>query len=45
MVLFEIHRRFKGHFLNELRVSFKDPFDGFKYPSENQVLLVYTLIW
>ena len=23
MVLFEIYRRFKGHFLNELRVSFK----------------------
>ena len=23
MVLFEIHQRFKGHFLNELRVSFK----------------------
>ena len=24
MVLFEIHQRFKGHFLNELRVSFKE---------------------
>ena len=24
MALFEIHQRFKGHFLNELRVSFKD---------------------
>ena len=23
MILFEIHQRFKGHFLNELRVSFK----------------------
>ena len=23
MVLFKIHQRFKGHFLNELRVSFK----------------------
>ena len=23
MVLFEIHQRFKGHFLNKLRVSFK----------------------
>ena len=23
MVLLEIHQRFKGHFLNELRVSFK----------------------
>ena len=23
MVLFEIQERFKGHFLNELRVSFK----------------------
>ena len=23
MVLYEIHQRFKGHFLNELRVSFK----------------------
>ena len=23
MVLFEIRQRFKGHFLNELRVSFK----------------------
>ena len=23
MVLFEIHQRFKGHFVNELRVSFK----------------------
>ena len=23
MVLFEIHQRFKGHFFNELRVSFK----------------------
>ena len=22
MALFEIHQRFKGHFLNELRVSF-----------------------
>ena len=22
MILFEIHERFKGHFLNELRVSF-----------------------
>ena len=22
MVLFEIHQRFKGHFLNELRISF-----------------------
>ena len=22
MVLFEIHQKFKGHFLNELRVSF-----------------------
>ena len=26
MVLFEIHQRFKGHFLNELRVSFKARF-------------------
>ena len=25
MVFFEVHQRFKGHFLNELRVSFKDP--------------------
>ena len=24
MVLFETHQRFKGHFLNELRVSFKE---------------------
>ena len=24
MVLFEINQRFEGHFLNELRVSFKD---------------------
>ena len=24
MVLFEIHQRFKGHFLGELRVSFKN---------------------
>ena len=24
MVLFEIYQRFKGHFLNELRVSFND---------------------
>ena len=24
MVLLEIHKRSKGHFLNELRVSFKD---------------------
>ena len=24
MILFEIHQRFKGHFLKELRVSFKD---------------------
>ena len=24
MVLFETHQRFKGHFLNELRVSFKN---------------------
>ena len=24
MVLFEIHQGLKGHFLNELRVSFKD---------------------
>ena len=24
MVLFEIHQRFKGHFLNKLRVAFKD---------------------
>ena len=24
MVLFEIYQRFKGHFLNELSVSFKD---------------------
>ena len=24
MALFETHQRFKGHFLNELRVSFKD---------------------
>ena len=23
MVLFEVHQRFKGHFFNELRVSFK----------------------
>ena len=23
MVLFEIHQKFKGHFLNELRVYFK----------------------
>ena len=23
MVLFEIHHRFKGHFLNKLRISFK----------------------
>ena len=23
MALFEIHQRFKGHFLNELRASFK----------------------
>ena len=26
MVLFEIHQRFKGHILNELRVSFKKVF-------------------
>ena len=25
MALFEIHQRFKGHFLNELRVSFNKP--------------------
>ena len=24
MVLFETHQRFKGHFLNELHVSFKE---------------------
>ena len=24
MALFEIHERFKGHFLNEFRVSFKN---------------------
>ena len=24
MDLFEIHQRFRGHFLNELRVSFKE---------------------
>ena len=24
MILFEIHQRFKGHFLNELRVSFNE---------------------
>ena len=23
MILFEIHQKFKGHFLNELRVSFE----------------------
>ena len=23
MILFEIYQRFKGHFLNELRISFK----------------------
>ena len=23
MILFEIHKRFKGHFFNELRFSFK----------------------
>ena len=23
MVLFEIHQKFKGHFFNELRVTFK----------------------
>ena len=23
MILFEIHQKFKGHFLNELRVAFK----------------------
>ena len=26
MVLFEIHPRFKGHFLNELRISFNTEF-------------------
>ena len=26
MVLFEIHQWFKGHFLNEFRVSFKNGF-------------------
>ena len=26
MVLFEMHQRFKGHFLNELRVSFNKDF-------------------
>ena len=26
MVLFEVHQRFKGHFLNELLVSFKRDF-------------------
>ena len=26
MVLFEIHQRFKGHFLNELRVSISVPY-------------------
>ena len=26
MVLFDIHQRVKGHFLNELRVSFKNVF-------------------
>ena len=24
MILFEIHQKFKGHFLNELRVFFKN---------------------
>ena len=28
MVLFETHQRFKGHLLNELRVSFNDVFIG-----------------
>ena len=27
MVLSEIHQRFKGHFLNELRVSFEKPLE------------------
>ena len=27
MALFEIHQRFKGHFLNELHVSFDLSFD------------------
>ena len=31
MVLFKIHQRFEGHFLNELRVSFEIPCKFCKY--------------
>ena len=38
MVLFEIHQRFKGHFLKKLRVSFK------KWECLNRVLFILTLL-
>ena len=36
MVLFEIHKKFKGHFLNELRVSFK---------GQNSISYFGSVIW
>ena len=45
MVLLEIHQRFKGHFLNELRVFFKIPIRDVKGALQNiltaQVYIFY----
>ena len=41
MVLFEIHRRFKGHFLYELRVSFKIKNLNFFYIAELKIFEFY----
>ena len=35
MVLFQVHQRFKGYFLNESRVSFKVFLFSFKLPKIN----------
>ena len=39
MVLFEIHQMFKGHFLNELRVSFNSTWH------KMESVMVFLLLW
>ena len=55
MVLFEVHQGLKGHFLNELRVSFKDtmkaifaiaiPWSYNTKQSNNSVFLCLKVYW
>ena len=45
MVLFEIHQRFTGHFLNELRVSFKAFIKPFEAPQRSVKINILSQVF